>query len=292
MKLSLTVKFNLVFVAVFAAGLAAAGWFADALLQRNARDETVQNARVMMEYALAVRRYTQDQIVPLLQQQLEVRFLPQSVPSFSATESINNMRAQYPDYAYKEATLNPTNPRDRAAGWEVDVVQSLRDHPALDELTGVRETPTGPSMYVARPIRISDPKCLVCHSTVDAAPKPMVAVYGPNNGFGWKLNDVIGAQIVSVPAAVPLARARDAFQTVMLLLGAVFAVTFLVFNLMFHAMVTRRVVRLSKAANEVSLGRFDGPDFKAGGGDEIGVLAESFSRMRRSLASALKMLED
>jgi Protein of unknown function (DUF3365) len=28
----------------------------------------------------------------------------------------------------------------------------------------------------------------------------MTKMYGKNNGFGWKLNDLIGAQIVSVPA--------------------------------------------------------------------------------------------
>ena len=36
----------------------------------------------------------------------------------------------------------------------------------------------------------------------------MVDLYGNSNGFGWQLNDVIGAQIVSVPMSVALDRAN------------------------------------------------------------------------------------
>jgi protein-histidine pros-kinase len=32
----------------------------------------------------------------------------------------------------------------------------------------------------------------------------MIAIYGTNNGFGWKENEIVGAQIVSVPMSVPL----------------------------------------------------------------------------------------
>ena len=63
-------------------------------------------------------------------------------------------------------------------------------------------------MYLARPIQIKDPACIVCHSTPDVAPKTMIEAYGANNGFGWKINDIIGAQVVSVPTLVPIQRAN------------------------------------------------------------------------------------
>ena len=49
-------------------------------------------------------------------------------------------------------------------------------------------------------------------SAPGAAPASMVAQYGPANGFGWQLNEVIGAQIVSVPLGVPLERVIDAVR--------------------------------------------------------------------------------
>ncbi|HXX29751.1 MAG TPA: HAMP domain-containing protein, partial [Myxococcaceae bacterium] len=131
----------------------------------------------------------------------------------------------------------------------------------------------------------------VCHSTVDAAPKTMIASYGPANGFGWKLNEVIGAQIVSVPMAVPLAKADDAFKTFMISLGAVFLLAFIVLNLTLTVMVIRPIVRMSRAADEVSTGNTQIPEFAVTSKDEIGVLAASFNRLRRSLEKAMKLLE-
>jgi hypothetical protein len=77
---------------------------------------------------------------------------------------------------------------------------------------------------VARPLRITNPACLQCHSSVEAAPKTMVAKYGPANGFGWQLNEVVGAQIVSVPMDVPLARAERSFNVFIGSLVGVFVV--------------------------------------------------------------------
>ena len=245
-----------------------------------------------METSLATRAYTSGQVGPLLQTQMKYTFLPQSIPSYSATEVLNGLRKKFPEYSYKEAALNPTNPRDRAVEWESDIINQFRASPERGEIMGERDTPTGRTLYVARPFQIKDPACLVCHSTVEAAPKTMVDRYGPANGFGWQLNEVIGEQAVVVPTAVPVERANAAFKTFMTSLTAVFVVIGVALNLMLLAMVIRPVTRLSKLADEVSLGNMDVPDFQVRAKDEIGTLADSFNRMKKSLIQAMKMLEE
>jgi HAMP domain-containing protein len=290
--MKLIVKFNLVFILVFLLGLAAAGYVSDQLLQRNARDEIVQSARLVMTSALAARAYTSTQVGPLLQTQMKYSFLPQSVPAYSANEIFDVVRKTFPEYAYKEAVLNPTNPRNRANDWEADIVNQFRNASDRPEMVGERDTPNGRSFYIARPMQIKAEACLVCHSTVDAAPKTLVEKYGPANGFGWKMNEIIGAQIVSVPTDVPIARANRAFQTFMLSLTAVFAVIFVVLNVMLWYMVIRPVTKLSRLADQVSQGEnMDAPDFVVRSRDEIGVLTQSFNRMKKSLVEAMKMLE-
>jgi len=288
----LILKFNLVFLLVFLVGLAAAGFASRELLLRNAREEIVLNARLVMEAALATRAYTSSQVAPLLKTQLKYHFLPQSVPAYSATEVLNGVRKSFPDYFYKEATLNPTNPRNRAADWEADIVNDFRNSADKHEVVGERDTPTGKSFYIARPLQIKQPPCLGCHSTVDAAPKTLVERYGPANGFGWKMNEIVGAQIVSVPTEVPIARANAAFRTFMISLTVVFGFIFVVLNLMLWTLVIRPVTRLSRFADQVSQGEnLDAPDFPVRSGDEIGVLSVSFNRMKKSLVKAMKMLE-
>jgi HAMP domain-containing protein len=287
----LLLKFNLIFILVFLAGLFASGYVSRDLLQRNAKQEILEHARLTMENAIAVRGYTAEQIRPLLETQMKYTFLPQSVPSYSAHEVLQKLSKAYPEYGYKEATLNPTNPRDRAVDWEADIVNRFRTAPDQKELVGERDTPLGRALYIARPLQITNPACLSCHDTVDAAPKTVVDKYGPANGFGWKLNEIVGAQVVSVPMSVPLARADQTFQVFMTSLVAIFVAIGVVLNLMLWALVIRPVTQLSKLADRVSLGEMGAPEFKSGSSDEIGLLAQSFARMRRSLEQAMKMLD-
>jgi protein-histidine pros-kinase len=158
-------------------------------------------------------------------------------------------------------------------------------------LIGERETPTGRSLYLARPIQITNAACLACHNTVSEAPKTMVELYGPANGFGWKLNEIIGAQIVSVPSALPIQRANHTFKVFMLLLTLVLILTFILLNVMLHSIVIQRIKELSKLADEVSLGHLETAEFKTKSKDEIGVLTEALARMNKSLVQAIKMLE-
>ena len=284
-------KFNLVLLAVFAAGLGVTGWISWGLLQANAKDEVVRNARLMLESALAIRGYTVKQVKPHLELQLMRVFLPQSVPAYAATETVNELRKAHPDYSYKEATLNPTNPRDLAVDWEADLVRDFRDHADTKELVGERDTPTGRSLFIARPIKIVDPACLACHSVPQAAPASMIKLYGESNGFGWKWNEIVGAQIVSVPMALPIRNAERAFRAFMGSLAAVFVAVFVVLNLMLGMMIVRPIRRMSDTADKVSTGDFSRAELPAQGKDEISVLAASFNRMRRSLQKAMQMIE-
>ena len=141
--MKLIVKFNLVLFLVFAIGFAAVGFFANRLLQRNAKEEIVENARIMMEAALAVRAYTSTQIKPLLETQIKYSFLPQIVPAYSANQYFGQLHKKFPEYAYKEATLNPTNPMDRATDWEADIVNAFRQSQDLTEQIGERDHSDG-----------------------------------------------------------------------------------------------------------------------------------------------------
>ena len=290
--MKLLFKFNLIFILVMALGVAVSGWISRGLLQEQARQEVLAIGRLLMEQASAVRSYTSGQITKLLETQLKYEFLPQSVPSYSAVEVQATVHKKYPEYAYKEATLNPTNPRDRAVGWEVDIVNAFRNDAELKEFVGQRDTPTGPSLYISRPLRITNPACLQCHSSVEAAPKTMVAKYGPSNGFGWQLNEVIGAQVMSVPMALPLQRADQAFTIFIGSLVGVFFAAGLALNLMIWWFVVRPVTVLSRLADRVSQGELDAPEFDSRSRDEIGTLAASFARMRTSVVQAMKMLEN
>lgn len=289
--MGLRLKFNLVLFVVFLLGLGVSGYVSYNLLQTNAREQVLLNAGVMMEAALSMRTYTVAHVRDKLASK-EDEFHPQGVPAFAATEIMNLLRKKYPDYAYKEAALNPTNPRNRAVEWETDVVNAFRNNPGHAEISGIRVTPTGLSMYLARPFQIKNAACLACHTTPELAPAAMVKLYGPSNGFGWKMDEVIGAQIISVPMSLPIEAANRAFYTFTASLAGVFVVLFIILNLMLSLLIVRPITRMSAAADQMSTGNLDIPELAEGGKDEVALLARAFNRMRRSLEKAISLIDD
>lgn len=290
--MKLLTKFNIVLLIFFGAGGVLIAQLAKDFLLNNARDQVVQQAELMMAAAKATRDYTNDQLKPLLLQNPDhdINFLPQTVPAFSAITVFGSIRKNYTDYSYREATLNPTNLIDRAEDWEADIIRYFEAHPNEKQLFGERDTPTGRQLYLAKPMRASA-GCLECHSEPAVAPPAMIRKYGSNNGFGWKLNQVIAAQVVSVPMTVPDAIAQKAYRNLIIFLITVFIVTILALDGALYWLVIRPLHTVSQTADRVSRGDTDVPPIEVHGKDEIADVTASFNRMRVSLVKALKMLE-
>jgi HAMP domain-containing protein len=288
--MSLLLRINVALVAAFAVAAALIALVCHSVLEAGAERQMLAEAGLMMDSALAARAYTASEIEPLLRAQMEHEFLPQSVPFYAATEHFLRLQAARPDYSYREATLNPTNPRDRALDWQADLIQRFRDNAAAQELVGERETPMGRALYLARPIH-ARPECLSCHGTATSAPATILTRYGANNGFGWQENEVVGAQVVSVPIDTAQAKARGSFRVILGSLIGAFVVLLLLVNLLLYRIVVRPVRRMAQIAERVSAGDGSAAEFAVGGAPEIAALGRSFNRMRVSLNKALKLLE-
>jgi len=312
----LLAKFSLIYIIVFGFGFAATAYLLYAHLHRNAREQVLYNARLLMETALAVRTYTIDEITPALSGAAreangpnkdpseevfrdlcqkkgfmeKPEFHPQTIPAYAATEMFLALRKNYPNYFYKEATLNPTNPRDKALTWEEDVIRTFRNRPDLTTFDGQRETPFGKALFLARPLRAQH-ECLQCHSTPASAPPEMVERYGTANGFGWNENDVIAAQIISVPVSLPVEMANRAFRHVLTSLTLVGVVALVALNVLLYVAVVRPISAFAARAEDISKGHLDLPALPVRGSDEIAVLAAAFNRMHRSVSMAMKLLE-
>jgi Protein of unknown function (DUF3365) len=183
------------------------------------------------QHVLDLQQQFLDSVKGRPEELVDTEFHPQSVPAFAATEIFSYLREKFPDYFYKEATLNPTNPRDRATDWESDVVNQFRAGAIQNEFIATREAPTGTALVLARPIKVNNVRCLECHSTPEKAPAEMIKLYGTANGFNWKMDDIIGAQIVSVPILVPLRTAEETFRLLLLWLGGAFGFILIAANL-------------------------------------------------------------
>lgn len=290
--MGLRLKFTLLMAACFFIGLIAFASILFVASQRDAREQLHAQIAVLRAQALAVRTYTSDEIRPLISDLSDVQFLPQTVPSFSAQTVFARFRDRFPNFYYKEAALNPTNPSDLALPWERDLIETLRNNPNQQEVVQIRESDKGRQYTVAYPFVVGSESCLTCHSQPEKAPASMVALYGKKNGFGWKLGETIGAQIISAPLEVA---EGQAWQNLKLLIGAtsaLFLMLLLLINILLRWMVINPVRKMAEITELVSMGDSSQPEYAHPGNDEISSLSQSFNRMRRSLDNAMKLLEN
>lgn len=289
--MKLLTKFNLVLILVFGVGMLLISHYAYVFLMKNAQQQVLQQAELMAASASATKDYTVDQVSPILEKTpLHTSdFLPQTIPFYAVNVTFKNLRSSYPDYVLREAALNPSNLDDRATEWEVDLINYFRDHPTETQHVGERTTPTGQMLYIAAPV-IAAQGCLQCHSQPSVAPKAMIKHYGSEHGFGWKPNEIVGAQIVSVPMSVPIALANRGFHDLLIGLAAVFLLTIVLIDLAMYLIVIRPLRRVSVNADVISKGEIDLPPLAIKGKDEIAEVTASFNRMHTSLIKAFEML--
>jgi HAMP domain-containing protein len=286
-------KFNIFLAIIFATGLILSSSLLSQVLERNAELEISNRAKLIIQTMSSIRDYTTSNIQPLLNARLDTEpgFIPETVPAYSATEVFQKLRKNeaYRSFFYKEATLNPTNLRDKVDSFENTLVEKFRNEPATKELSGFRDLQGGRIFYIARPLAVSKDSCLRCHSTPDRAPKSQIATYGSENGFGWKLGEIIAAQVISVPAQEVLNNSQDALKIIMGVLLGVFAAILITINYLLRRTVIRPIKNMVKTAEAVSLGDMDA-EFEHPGQDEIGLLATAFKRMKSSLQISMNLL--
>ena len=145
--------------------------------------------------------------------------------------------------------------------------------------------------YTAKPFQIKKESCLRCHSAPERAPKSQLNTYGKNNGFGWKLNEIVAAQIVYVPAEKILQSAHRSFVLITGIVAIVFTAVIIVMNLLLKRTVLMRIKKIARVAEQVSVGDMNA-SFGRQNKDEIGDLAEAFNRMKYSLEIAMNMLNN
>jgi protein-histidine pros-kinase len=261
-----------------------------------AEQEAMREARMMLAAATAARNYSADRVTPLLidrtMDRTSAPFAPEIVPAFAAQSIMKRFNAVFPEYAYREAALNPTNIDDLAASWEVDLIQRFRKEPGLAELAGERTEGSERSSYIAQPIRISDPACLACHGEPAKAPAALVAAYGPNHGFGWKQDEVIGARIMVVPKSERLATALSGVLWFLIAMGCVLIVAVMVTVFMVRRAVVAPVDRLDEQAERLSAGQHGAAEVVPEGAAEFRKLADAINRLHRSLLLSMKAAED
>lgn len=290
---NLSTKLNLLLAGILLALIVTIGLVLSRVLQSYAEQVVTERALLLMETMSSVRNYTNTQVKPELAARLETEplFLPQTIPAYSAREVFEHLRTndKYNSYFYKEATLNPTNLRDKADEFETEIVNAFRDN-RKQQTQGFRSIPGGDIFYIARPLKIEQQSCLSCHGIPEDAPASQIATYGSDRGFGWQLNEIVGAQMISVPASQVIQDARNLRYLVVGTVVVLLLLAIALLNFFLKFTITDPINKMSSLSKKLSTGDME-VEFEQKSKDEIGILAASLNRLKISLKMAMDMLD-
>lgn len=298
---NLSKKLTILMLTILFGGIIVSSFVYYNVLLGNAQNELNTQANILISTMDSVRKYNGDKVTPLLEKQSQEKLLLESIPSFAVRQVFDVLTAAYKDeygaYSYKDAMINPTNIKDKATDEEKKIIDKLSQQDKLVATNidqGFLMMNGEKYFYTARPIKITQSSCLSCHISLEKSPKSLQALYKEgkytgNQGFGWQLNKVIGTKIIYVPAAQVYRTANRNFMLVLGIFIAIFVLSIFFADLWLKQYVVRPINRITQVAEAVSLGDMEA-NFEKQSNDEVGRLADAFTRMKTSLEIAMKRL--
>ncbi|MDJ0733149.1 MAG: response regulator [Nostocaceae cyanobacterium] len=260
-NLGLGTKFNVLLIFILIVGSIISGMALSSAMYNQAEIEVKERAAMLIQTMNSVRNYTSENIQPLFADSLEgsPNFIRETVPTYSAREIFENFRQNpiYSNFLYKEATLNPTNPRDKVDDFESKLIQKFRQDKDLTELTGYRNISGKNLFYIARPLTIQKESCLQCHGNPEQAPKSLIATYGSQAGFAWKLNDIVASQTIYVPADKVFAKSKEYFVFTIIIFISIFSILVVLINVFFKGSVIKPIKQLIKMTERLKKGNIN-----------------------------------
>jgi len=251
-------KFNLISGIIFLAGLLSVGVIFYSVQMSKAKEESIREADIILENAVAAWEYTATEVVPLFTENIcktKDTFYPQSVPAYAANRIFRLLNRKGHHYTYREVASNPRNLNDLPSAWEIEIIRHYIRHTDAKRMVYTRRRDGEELLYVTYPIKITDEVCLECHTDAETAPKSLVEKYGPVNGMNWKFGEVVGARLASISMSEARRKAIDSLFTMLTSLVSIFIIIMVVINFMLSRWLVIPLLKIKRIAEDISLGK-------------------------------------
>jgi HAMP domain-containing protein len=259
---------------------------------KNAMTEAKTQGAMVFSMIDSVRlNFKKNQYPTIMELVDENRFFPEIMSGFVVARGVwEKFADRFPGYTFKQATIDPLYPPNKADADELEFIRVFDNDKTLKNSEGTIEKDGKQYYYFARPISVGS-KCLRCHGEPDNAPKDQLEIYGEDNGYNWKAGQVVSTSIVYVPldAATAAAKKSAIYLFSMGSVGILFLMGVLWFFL--SSGVVAPLITLRDKTQQISLGRELEEEVGIHSEDEIGELAQAIDRLRISTDKMLKRIK-
>lgn len=173
-------------------------------------DDVYQNTEIFIGTASATRNYVKDVLRPHMVELLSPdAFVPEAMStSFVSRKVLNGLHDRFPDFAYKRAAHNPKNPVNMADSFEMEKLRWFGKNPDSDEWHGIIEK-NNRAYFTRMKAIYAETQCLKCHGRPEQAPDALKEIYGSENGYNFKVGDVVAADTIYIPVDVSFFKIKE-----------------------------------------------------------------------------------
>jgi PAS domain S-box-containing protein len=262
--------------------------------QRHAKGLIDEQARLALQFNLAVRRYAGTQIRPVMESLVaHDEFIPETMStSFISRAVFEMVRQAFPEYVIRFPSEYPRNPLNTARPDELRMLAYFKGNPTASRKIEEIEINGRPYLAHLTP-RWLTLDCMRCHGDPKDAPAALIQRYGDTASFNRKPGDLAGIDMVAIPfEAMNAVLAKEMRRQSLTLTGGL-VLLFGLILLAFRFVVTRRLAFMARHFNEIA----DHPSsswmkpVEVGGNDEITVVGAAFNRLLDQLRDSHASLE-
>lgn len=284
-------KFIIIITVLSLLATIAIGYTSYMLSRQSAIAEAKSKGEIIYNYIEASSKFFGKEQYPLIKDLVadDDIFIPELMSRFV----VNRMEYEIfqetlEGYVFKQATLDPLWPDNKADAAEEEVIEYFASHPAEVEKQGIMDKDGERYFYTAKPIKVTKPFCLTCHGDPVDAPADQRDIYGTENGYNWKMDATVGTSIIYISIANTLKDAQQSALKIFSVGLGCLLVTIICIWVFLDRSVVAPIIRLSGSAKDISIGKNLCDSIHTDSNDEIGGLANSIDRMRISVNKLLK----
>jgi len=284
-------KFIIIITVLSLLATIAIGYTSYMLSRQSAIAEAKSKGDIIYNYIKASGKFFGKYQYPLIMEDNmdKDRFIPELMSKFVVSRmEFEIFQETLEGYLFKQATLDPLWPDNKADVDEKTVIAYFEANPESTEKQGVMEKNGDNFFYTARPIRIDKPFCLTCHGDPADAPGDQRDIYGTENGYNWSMGETVGTSIIYISISKAMDDAKQSALKIFTVGIVCLLVTIICIWVFLDRSVVAPIIQLSSSAKDISIGKNLCDSIHTESNDEIGGLANSIDRMRISVNKLLK----
>jgi two-component system, NtrC family, sensor kinase len=253
-----------------------------------------EKSEIILAELEATRKYVSDILRPRISSLIsgDEFVLEAMSTTYVSRQIMERFQKTFPEFRYKRAAMDSRALLNQADTFESEILSRFQQDPSLKDWQGL-VTRNNERFFVRMvPIHM-DAACLRCHGERDNAPAKLLDLYGADRGFGRKVGNIAGMDVLSFPVESAMGQIRR--RTIAIVGPGVLAMlaALLLVIAFFRRLVVNRIALLKGFFSEFVSDESDlGRRLNIAQQDEIGAVCRAFNKMADRLNDLMKDRSD